>query len=216
MSVPILIVAAWEPELAHLRGLAEEACLAPAIESIGVGMVEAAVGMTRCIARHVPGAALFVGTCGSLAPALAPSDADPAVVAASSVTLVDAAVLRGEAELPGPMAREVAPDPAMLAALVAAGARPARVATTLGVTVDDGLASLFARAADVEHLEAFAFACACAAHGIPFALALGVANPVGSQGREAWRANHGRASAAAAIVVARAVGGRGSRAPYVP
>ena len=85
-----------------------------------------------------------------------------------------------------------------LAVLVAAGSLGA-------ITVDDAAATLIARssAAHVEHLEAYGVAAACAARGIPFGSALGVANHVGARAREEWRAHHRKAAAAAEILDAR-------------
>ena len=60
-------------------------------------------------------------------------------------------------------------------------------------------------AADVEHLEAFAFARACATARVPCARALGVANVVGSKGRAEWLAGHVGASEEAADVAWRAL-----------
>ena len=69
--------------------------------------------------------------------------------------------------------------------------------------MDDATASWVARAtgAGVEHLEAHGMAVACAARGIPFAAALGVANRVGSSARDEWRRHHREAAAGAAAVV---------------
>jgi nucleoside phosphorylase len=88
-------------------------------------------------------------------------------------------------------------------ALAASGGRGTDVATTLGVTVDDRAAGELARAtgAGAEHMEAYGVAAACAAVGVPFAAALGVANAVGARAREQWRAHHRDASAAASGVV---------------
>jgi nucleoside phosphorylase len=88
-------------------------------------------------------------------------------------------------------------------ALTDAGARAADVATTLAITVNDDAAGFIAResATEVEHLEAFAVAIACAAAGVAFAAVLGVANVVGARAREQWQANHHRAAARAASVV---------------
>jgi nucleoside phosphorylase len=74
------------------------------------------------------------------------------------------------------------------------------VATTLAITTDDAVAVRAARAttSHVEHLEAYGVAAACAARGVPFAAALGVANYVGARAREEWRAHH-RTSASAAV-----------------
>jgi hypothetical protein len=98
-------------------------------------------------------------------------------------------------------------------ALVSAGAKSVQIANTVGITTDDALAGRLARAAsgsgvvaDVEHLEAFAFARACAVAGVPCATALGIANVVGSTGRAEWLAGHVRASQEAADVAWRALG----------
>ena len=75
--------------------------------------------------------------------------------------------------------------------LTAAGPRghAARVATTLAVTTDDGVARAVhpATGLDAENLELFPVAVACKAADIPFAAVLGVTNMVGSTGRVDWR-----------------------------
>ena len=88
-----------------------------------------------------------------------------------------------------------------------AGARGVDVATTLAITVDDAAAARIASSASVhvEHLEAHGVAAACAARGIPFAAALGVANVVGARARDEWRAHHRSAASAAVDVVLRAL-----------
>jgi nucleoside phosphorylase len=190
----ILVVAAWEPELTHFRALASSRLghSSLRIATLGVGLVDAAIAMTQRIAEGRPDLALFTGTCGSLAGDLAIGD----VVAASQV------VLEGTGELPQPMVAEVTLDTGWHHALVAAGARSAHVVNTVGITVDDTDVPRLARRGHVEHLEAFAFARACAIAGVPAGVVLGVANPVGAAGRAAWRANHARASARAAEVAA--------------
>lgn len=208
VAVPdVLVTGAWEPELARVRervandgGLASRVILAP----LGVGLVESAVGATRLLSSTPPRLALFVGTCGAFADrGFVIGD----VVAATSVRFVDAGLLAGVAELPPPMPRAGDVDARMLAALTAAGARPAVVGATVGVTVDDAHAARIASAldVDVEHLEAFAFVRACAAASVPCALVLGVANPVGRAGRDAWREHHVSASDAAGELCARAL-----------
>ena len=96
-------------------------------------------------------------------------------------------------------------DPLLVQAIERAGARPADVATTLAITVDDALAREAASVAgcEVEHLEAFGIAAACAQAGVPFGAVLAVANVVGGDARSEWRANHRAAEAAAAAVVRR-------------
>jgi nucleoside phosphorylase len=202
----LLIAAAWEPELSHLRegrgtsGLGLEGVtitLAP----IGVGLVEAAIGMTRCIERHRPSLALFVGTAGSFADALFET------VVGAKVHLVESSLVAAHAALPEPMPDEAVLDAELHAALVAAGGRSVQFASTVGVTVDDALAARLqaSRGDDVEHLEAFAFARACAVAGVRCGILLGVANVVGSRGRAEWLANHVRVSTSVAEVALRAL-----------
>ena len=218
----LLVVAAWEPELTRVR---ERLAVAPpgielALGILGVGLVEASIAMTQCVTREQPTAALLLGTCGSFGAAHPVGS----VVSGARVRLVDASVVDGTAALPGPMPADAVFDPGLHDALVGAGARSVQIANTVGITTDDALAARLARvpsvgagtgtgtgtgagtAPDVEHLEAFAFARACAVASIPCAAALGVANVVGSKGRAEWLAGHERASDAAADVAWRALG----------
>ena len=55
---------------------------------------------------------------------------------------------------------------------------------------------------EVEHLEAFAVATACARARVPLAVVLGVANRVGSRAREEWLHHHQAAGKASTDVVA--------------
>jgi len=125
------------------------------------------------------------------------------------VRLTALSVLDGWAQFPDPMSVVADPHPPMTERLLAAGAAPVELATTLAITVDDGAALRIggASGAQVEHLEAHGVACACAARGVPFAVALGVANIVGSRARDEWRAHHRAAAGAAADLVVRALGG---------
>jgi nucleoside phosphorylase len=201
----LLVVAAWEPELSRFRERLAET--PPGVElvlaTLGVGLVEAAIAMTQCVAREVPAVALLVGTCGAFGPAPRAGS----VVAGSRVTLVDASIVDGTSALPAPMPAECTFDRGMHDALVAAGAKSVQIANTVGITTDDQVAARLAvgSGADVEHLEAFAFARACAAARVPCATALGVANAVGSNGRDEWLAGHVRASQEAADLAWRAL-----------
>lgn len=201
----LLVVAAWEPELTRFRALAASgapAGLAIALDTLGVGLVEAAIGMTRCIARHRPDLALLLGTAGVLPRASShglPCIGD--VVVASRIRLVDDSLAAGAAQLPPPMPGEAALDATLHDVLLAAGARSVQIANAVGITVDDALAARLAAAGDdVEHLEAFAFARACASAGVRCGVLLGIANVVGVSGRAEWLANHASASARAAEV----------------
>jgi futalosine hydrolase len=203
----VLVAAAWEPELTHLRArlaAAPKPGLEVELATLGVGAVESALAMTRCVARHSPEVALLIGTAGALP--VDPALAVGAVVVASEARIVDAALLDGRAELPPPMPARVALDPVLHGVLTAAGARSVAIANTIGITVDDALAGTLAAGGDhVEHLEAFGFARACEAAGVRAAIVLGIANAVGSRGRAEWLANHVRASALAADQVLAAL-----------
>jgi nucleoside phosphorylase len=183
----LLCVSAFEPELTRFRELAPSWI---ATAPVGIGLVDAAIGTAELLARHSPAELVFLGTCGSARSDLAIGD----VVFATSVSLFagPGSELVGESDIVVPMEQKLRD------ALVAAGATPATVATTVGITVSNELASDVAATGDVEHLEAYAFVRACARANVPCAVVLGVANVVGAKGRAEWRANHVRASKNAA------------------
>ncbi|MCL2723416.1 MAG: hypothetical protein FWD69_03175 [Polyangiaceae bacterium] len=199
----LLVLSAWEPELAALRS---HAAARPdldgvAFESVGVGLVEAAIGASRGIALLAPTHVLFVGTCGTLLPNIGIGQ----VVVGADARLIDVASLSGAAEIPDLMPCEVAFDRILHDAACVAGAQSVHIANTASITVDEALAALLAQHADVEHLEAFAFARACAVHGVASGIVLGVANEVGPRGRAQWSEHHVTASARAAEVTARVI-----------
>ena len=203
MAGRIAVVSAFEPELAPLRRVliegpsAELDPSAVVTYAVGIGLVAAAIGTTRLLEERLPSALVFIGTCGAYPGAsLVIGD----VVVSSRARLVDAAVLDGRAELPGPIARAFDADVSLVSSLAGGRVRAVDVATTLAVTVDDRAALDVEQktGAAVEHLEAYAVAAACVARDVPFAAVLGVANRVGSRGRVEWRENHERASTACA------------------
>ena len=208
--VKLVVVAAWEPELARFReGLAGAGSgeVEVVLATLGVGAVEAAIGMTQCVARHAPDAALLIGTAGSLPRARGEGElAIGDVVVASAVRIVDGALLDGRAELPPPMPAVARTDAVLHGALAACGAKSVQIANPVGITVDDGLAARLGAGDDhVEHLEAFAFARACAAAQVRCGILLGIANGVGAHGRAEWLANHARASALAGELALSAI-----------
>ena len=210
MGCDLLLLAAFHPELAPLKAALGEGMRARlggrdvAARVVGIGLPMAAAGAAMQLVEMQPGAVVLLGTCGTYAGS---GIGLGEVIAARRVRLVDYSVVRGVAQFPDPMSVVTDAYPAALQALLRAGAREADVATTLAVTVDDGVAAHIARAtaAHVEHLEAYGVAAACAARGIPFGAALGVANQVGAGAREEWRAHHRTAAAAAVDVVLRCV-----------
>ena len=150
------------------------------------------------------GVVLLDGTCGAYAGA---GVGIGQVVAARRVRLVSPVVVDGLAQFPEPMSAVADTHAALGEALVRSGAFAADVANTLAITVDDAVAARIARATAVaaEHLEAHGVASACAARGVPFATALGVANVVGAPARHEWRTHHRAAASAPADVVLRAL-----------
>jgi nucleoside phosphorylase len=212
VSIDVLLVAAFAPELEPLRatlGPSMQARLgAGAVQArvqacaVGIGIAAAAAGTAGWIAVRKPGAVVLLGSCGAY-PASSLGIGD--VVCARRVRLADAAVASGDAEFPEAMGVVLDADPALGAALQAAAAVPADVATTLAVTVDDAVAARIASwsSAGVEHLEAYAVAAACAFADVPFAAVLGVANIVGARAREQWRQHHRAAAQGAASAVLR-------------
>jgi nucleoside phosphorylase len=209
----LLVVAAFEPELTVFRALAKDAGLEVTVAAIGVGLVEASIGATRAIALHTPSHALLLGTCGAFAPDAAATNARALaigdVVTAAEARLVDSASVASHAALPAPVPTVC--ELALHDVATAAGARFVEVANPLGITTDDALAAKLHAAlgsespAAVEHLEAFAFGRACTLRGVVAGVVLGVANFVGSKGREQWRAHHVDASAKAARVAVDAL-----------
>jgi futalosine hydrolase len=194
----VLILAAFEPELAALAATLGEAMAATVgarwvtARIAGIGLPAAASGATRLLGELEPRAVLLVGSCGAYPGAgLAIGDA----IAARRLVLVDPATLAGAAQFPEPMVTTAETHRPMTDALAELGARPCCVATTLAITVDDAAAARIAKGAgaEVEHLEAQGVALACAARGVPFAAVLGVANLVGARGRNEWTTHHRRA-----------------------
>jgi nucleoside phosphorylase len=203
MPLDVLILAAFAPELTPFGFAASTARVggsAVALGLVGIGLATAGVGAAHQIAAHEPRTVILVGTCGAYARAGLPIGD---VIVATSSRLVDLSAIEGKSEILDAMAAPLEPDRALASALAAEGARPAKVATTLGITVDDGAASRIAERAevDVEHLETHAVATACASRGVAFAAVLGVANSVGAEGRREWAVHHRQAEAAAARCV---------------
>jgi futalosine hydrolase len=181
----VLFVAAFPPELAPLDARFVDR------EIIGVGLVESALGAARVVAERKPIHVVLIGTVGAY-PSSGLSIGD--VVVAKRVVLA-----APSGEMVGAMPASVDADPSIFPM------KRVVVATTLAITTDDAVAAAIegTTAAHVEHLEAFAVARACAHAGVRFSAVFGVANVVGSKGREQWRENHERAAAAACAALLR-------------
>jgi nucleoside phosphorylase len=208
MACDVLILAAFHPELAPLRPLLGDAMRARigatevVARVVGIGVAMAGVGAAMQLLELAPGRVVVVGTCGAYAGAgLGIGE----VAVPSRIRLAAPSVVDGLAEFPAPMSLLSEAHGPTAEGLVRAGGKPVDLASTLAITVDDATAARLAKAtgAQVEHLEAHGVATACAARGIPFAAALGVANVVGSRARQEWMMHHRAAAAAAIDVVTR-------------
>jgi nucleoside phosphorylase len=205
----VLTLAAFEPELLPLREALASSSVSlscnVSLHSVGIGLSAAAAGAALRAAAERPALVVLVGTCGVYeAAGVAAGD----VVVANRVELVEPCAigaLGGWTEIPQPVRLVYEASAEAAAAFEKAGAKLVGVATTLGVTVDDHVATEIARTtgASAEHMEAHGVAAACAALGVPFVAVLGVANTVGSRARDEWKANHLRASRAVAPLLLR-------------
>jgi len=209
----VLILGAFHPELAPLRPLLGDSMRARvggldvAARVVGIGLAMAAVGAAMQLAELPPRFVVLVGTCGLYRATRGEGEelsiGDVAVPA--RLRLTAPCVVDGLAQFPEPMSVALDAHRATVEGLLRAGGKRGDLATTPAITVDDAAAARVAVAtgARVEHLEAHGVATACAARGVPFAAALGVANDVGSAAREQWRAHHRAAAAAAIAIVTR-------------
>jgi len=172
----VLVVAATERELAHIRDVDTFVC--------GVGPVEAALQTTRRLAKSPPDAVLHVGIAG--ARGLEPLT----VVLGSESVYADVAAAI-------PVVDRVAPDVVLFerlqASLPDAVVRP--IATSAAV---DGAAGY-----DVEAMEGFGVLRACALAGVPAVELRVVSNAPSDADRGTWRFDDAFAVLGAAV--ARAV-----------
>lgn len=184
----ILVVAAVAEELGALPG-----------RTVGIGPVVAAASTARLLAATHPDAVVLVGTAGSYR-------GGPAIglaCAARRVGLADGAATMGLGYVPRPPA-PVPCDPRLLARCPLP---QVDVLNTGAVTTDPVLAQRMADGWQVEHLEAFGVACACAAVGVPFLAILGIANQVGPDAHIQWLSHRNAAQDAARDAALALLGG---------
>jgi purine-nucleoside phosphorylase len=159
-----------------------------------VGPVVAGIAAARWLEREHPEAVVLVGTCGAYGER--PGTGEVVVGEHLGLASVAAVLGAGYAPLAPP---PIAGSSRLLDALPAARAR---VLTVQAITTAPALVDIFATAWDVEHMESFAVARACADAGVPFVPVLGVANRVGPDAHAEWKANRAKAEAAARAVAA--------------
>ena len=207
MRADILVLSAHRPELSGLTPLLGDDFrrtvrdLDVVAAPVGIGLPAAAAGTSAHLHAFAPRGVVLLGTCGAYA---GRGVALGQVVVGTRLFLVSAPVVEGRAAFPAPMSVAIDASPRLSEAVAGNEVQQVRVATTLAITTDDDLAARMAGhdGCDVEHLEAFAVAAACAALSTPLAIVLGVANIVGSKAREEWTRNHRAAGQAASSVVA--------------
>jgi nucleoside phosphorylase len=200
---PWLVLAAWPPELAHLRASLLD-FPAPmrrrvTLATVGVGLVEAGIATARLLAAYQPSGVLLVGTAG-VYPGQAAGLALASAAIAGRIRLL-ANILGGKhAFLPAIVPMEAKSTPALARVLYKATGLPsADVACPLGITATTRAATTAAALSGcaLENLEAFAVARAAAAAKLPFAAILGIANHVGPGGHGEWE-QHAKAAAESA------------------
>jgi nucleoside phosphorylase len=199
----ILILAAWPPELARIRRVFRTAPYRKwlgqiQLETVGVGLVEAAIGTAAAISRHQPQLVILVGTAGAFPSAKLNLKAAAVV----SRTTLGSPEIDSVAQLPAPMPREAWTSTRFSADLAKHTAlETAAVVCPLAITRSGRRAKQLeaASGAQLENLEAFAVAQAAQRAKVPFVAVLGVANVVGPMGAKQWR-DHGQDAAANACL----------------
>ena len=176
-----LLLAAFPPELGVLLEAPPPGWVVVCTE---VGALAAAVATIRLLRELHPETVLFVGTCGSYDPLIpVGSLVSVSEVLATSIEELEGGAYRPSRErtrwstqVPLPLPPQVVVAP------------PAITATVEG-------AIILSRAGSLEHLELPGVLEACREGGIPCGAALVVANEVGPNAHEQWRANHAACSA---------------------
>jgi nucleoside phosphorylase len=178
----ILLVAAAKEELGELPG-----------EALGIGPVIPGVRMARLLERTRPSGVVLVGT-GS---AYAGGPAIGSACAARRVGLADAVTQLGLGYVPRPPPPQRC-DRRLVERL---GLPECDVLSLGGVTTDATLAERLADGWQVEHLESYAAAFACAEAEVPFVAVLGIVARAGPDAHTQWLTNRGLAREAARLAV---------------
>lgn len=181
----ILLVAAVTEELGHLDG-------AP----LGVGPVVAAANMATLLEQRRPDAVVMIGTAGAY---LGSGLQVGQPIAARRCGLSHGVAAMGLGYVPRPPATVECAGHLLenVPGLVRAD-----VLTVGAVTTDTVLAGRLSDGWQVEHMETFGAACACAQRGVPFLAVLGIANDVGPEAHSQWLVNRTLAQDAARDAVA--------------
>lgn len=184
----ILVLAAVAEELGPLPG-----------RPVGIGPVIAAATTARLLCELRPDAVVLIGTAGSYRGGPPIGQA----CAARRVGLADGASAMGLGYVPRPPA-PLPCDPRLLAR---ANVPVVDVLNTGAISTDPILAGRLADGWQVEHLEAYGVAAACAAAGVPFVALLGISNVVGPDAHTQWLTHRNAAQDAAREAAMALVGG---------
>lgn len=193
----MLILAAVREELGELSQLEGGVHC----EVVGIGAVIAAVRAARAIERHQPDGVVFLGTAASY-----PGGPEMGTaVAARRVGLSHGVAAMGLGYVP----RQPRPIPCDEGLLERSGLPAVDVLSVSALTTDDKLAERLSDGWQVEHMEIYGVAAACADVGVPFAGILGIASRVGPQNHTLWLTNRGEARDTARAAARRLLmGGR--------
>lgn len=179
---PSLLLSAFPPELA---GLDLDPPPGWRVACTGVGAVAAAAATARLVSALSPERVLFLGTCGAYGPDLPPGTC----VWAAEAMAASLDVTEGRAYRPG---LETTRWPATWTPALPFPA--VKVAVPPGITRTPEGARVLGGQAGVEHLELTGVFAACHEAGVPCGAVLAVANRVGPEAPEEWKANHARVS----------------------
>jgi nucleoside phosphorylase len=199
----LLVVAAFEPELAPLRAaLGERLGEHVVLAAVGIGLLEAPLGTIAALDRHQPESLLFVGTAGFYPPSTgAPLAIGDLVVARQAALAAPVGT-----ELPAGVGDPLPASPLAVLSRAPLAALPrVSVATTPGVTVAER-PPLVTGEHSVEHMELAAVFAAARARSVPAGALLAIANGTGPGGRADWLAHHRVVSATLASALAKALG----------
>ncbi len=207
MSSSILILAAFEPELAPMRELIGTHAHIR-FETVGTGIVEAAVNTSRLLSETSREnlQVIFVGSVGAYDKSVSPFS----FVTAEKVIFTDYANSSFRSYMP-PIVPIVSLPNTKLRDLIEETTNSKRelIYTTPSITSDLDAADILRHStgAGFESLELFAVARACDTFSTPWASLSAVTNHIGPDGHQEWERNYAKAAKLTAEKVAAVLKG---------
>ena len=179
----LLLVSSVADELGGLKG-----------EVVGIGAISAAARMAAILANQRPEKVLLIGTASAYpgGPGLGE------VVTARRVGTSASVAVMGLGYVPRPPSPLVC-DPFILHNL---NLESVDVLTASAVTTDSVLAGRLSHGWQIEQMEAFGVALACAQADVPFAAIFGIASNAGPEAHVQWLSHRTEAQEAARLAVA--------------